>query len=114
MANYVFELQKPEDENAPIQYRLVHLGRFWNSPKNVYLTKTSFGTYTCSATHKKESMDTRFMVGDDANKLVRILKKQGLKNKKAMMSASFPRGTDQRAVNCWFAILNCLSFSGKH
>ena len=114
MAKYAFELEKPKDENDSVKYRLVHLGRLWNAPKDVYLTKHSSGVYICTAEYEGESASSRFMIGDAASKLVEILKKQTLRDRKALLNASFPKGADQKVVDSWFMILNCISFSGKH
>ncbi|MBD3304501.1 hypothetical protein GF343_05115 [Candidatus Woesearchaeota archaeon] len=109
MTGYKFEKCT---KDGSVQYRLIHTGRFWNTSKDVFLYRNSSGVYVCSASYKGDSADSKFLAGESANKLAEILKKQGL-NRKKLMSASFPKGADQRALDCWGMILSCISFSSK-
>jgi len=114
MAKYEFQLEEPKDNGSSATYRLIHVGKVWNTPKDVYLTKyDSSGNYVCTAEYNGVTASSRFMAGDGRNMLTGILKKQGLKNRKAMMAAKFPNGTDQKVLNSWHMILNCLSFSKR-
>jgi len=99
-----YEFIKMDNEH---KYRLVSKGWLWDSPQDVYLDNPGVGKLELCATYQGRTVNSKYTSSLEANQLMEILRKMGLKTDE-LQKVKFPDTASQKTLTEWDHLITWL------